>query len=324
MPRRVDPAWGWTGMVRLEGFGEEDDRGIELSLLSNGELKDRGRQGFLLSEAQRNYLIDGFKLPRLSEDSEKQFWAQLNAEREFVLKDCLRKDQQPSRAEVHKGLTDILRLTRDFHQRLAKIRPLPDWSIDATCHAPTGPASAFYALPEQLYAFASQARHEGKRRHDTDYLTFADSADRLAQYVKYLDFESKEKVYDALSRTSDYRLRGLTDAVQIVQTTELAIAGALEKSKKVGGPRAKTAMLQVVISLGDLIEAYGGKFTHTPRLKVHYDGRLHTPAARFVFKFLKMCDSRITETAVSQLMARAIRYRNERDRQSSPARETSS
>jgi hypothetical protein len=73
-------------------------------------------------------------------------------------------------------------------------------------------------------------------------------------------------------------------------------------------------MLQAVISLGDLIEAYGGKFTHTPRVKGQYDGRLHTPAAGLVFRFLRLRDSRVTETAVSQLMADAIEYRNDRDR----------
>jgi hypothetical protein len=311
-------------MVRLNGYGKEDDRTVGLCRSSDADLKDRGRQGFLLSEAQRNDLIDGIELPRLSEFSETRFWAQLNFVRERVLKDCLRHDQQPSRAQVHKGMAELLRLIRDFHQRLAPIGALPNWSTDTICIASEGLAGVFYGLPEQLYQFASHARHEGKTRQHADYLALAEAADRLAQHFKYLDFEAKDKIFDALPRTSDYRVRSLTDAIHIVQTLEITVADVLEQSKKIGGPPPKTAMRHVVVLLGDLIEACGGKFTHTPRLKGHYDGRPHTPAAQFVFKFLKMCDSRIIETAVSQLMANAIEYRNERDRQAPPARETSS
>jgi len=314
MPRRVDPAWGRAGMVRLPGYGKEDDRTVGLSRSCDGDLKDRGQQGFLLSEAQRTYLIDGLELPRLSESSEQLFWAELNFCRESVLKDCLRNDQQPSRAQVHKGMAEVLRLIRDFHQRLAQIGPLPDWSSDTACVPSEGLAGVFCSLPEQLYQLACYSRYEAKTRQDARYLVLAESADRLAQHFKYLDSESKDKTFDALPRTSDYRVRSLTDALHIVQTLETAITGALEQSKKIGGPRAKTGMLQAVISLGDLIEAYGGKFTHTPRVKGQYDGRLHTPAAGLVFRFLRLCDSRVTETAVSQLMADAIEYRNDRDR----------
>jgi hypothetical protein len=67
MPRRVDPAWGWSGMVRLDGYGKEDDRTVGLCRSSDADLKDRGRQGFHGS-------VKAAQSPYPSSESERPWW----------------------------------------------------------------------------------------------------------------------------------------------------------------------------------------------------------------------------------------------------------
>ncbi|MCK1473589.1 hypothetical protein IVB27_01905 [Bradyrhizobium sp. 197] len=295
-------------MVRLDGYGQEDDRPLELIFRSAAGLNDRGRQGFCLSDAQYKDLIE--ILPEL-EGVDDRARAELNFFRDHVLRDCLQADQQPTRAQTHIALTETRHLARDFLYRSTGIGPLPVWAADVACTEPLGPASVFSALPEQLYGFATQARRQAKASPQTGLDDLAAMVDRLATHLKYLDAEPQKTIYDALPRDV-YRMRNFADAVAVVRTLDGAITSALEGSKEVGGPRPKTTIKQVVIWLGDWVERYNGEFTHTPRVNGHYDGRVHTPAARFVFRFLKMCDCAITETAVSQFMAYAIEFKKER------------
>ncbi|WP_409192583.1 hypothetical protein [Bradyrhizobium sp. RDM4] len=167
-------------------------------------------------------------------------------------------------------------------------------------------------LPETLYGFAARARHEAKYNGapSAHLDAFAEAADGLAPVLKWLDFVSQDLLSSALPQTNDYAVRSVADAVRIAQLLDGAAATALEKSKKRGGPMPKRVMKQAVIWLAELWEHYGGEFTHNPRIKTDYKGRPQTPAGQFAFKFLKMCDSSIRETTVSQFMAEAVKFRN--------------
>ncbi|MCP3459180.1 hypothetical protein [Bradyrhizobium sp. CCGUVB23] len=315
MPRRVKPACRLTSMVRLDGYGQEDDRPLDLIFRSVAGLKDRGRQGCLLSDVQYNDLIETAEL----KDPDDEARPDLNYFRLHVLKDCLHADQQPSRQQIHKEVTKTCDLVRDFLQRLASIGPLPHELTNIVCIEPLGPADVFSAFPKRLYDFAALSRYHAKTSPRPSKLDdAAASADRLARHLKYLDAAASEKILDALWLEN---VRGMRDLAAIAGVVLDAAICALKRSKKIGGPRPKTIIKEVVIWLGDWFERYGGEFTHTPRAKGEYDGRLHTAAARFVFRFLTMCDCSITETAVSQFMAEAIKFRRQRGRQ---AGETSS
>jgi hypothetical protein len=277
---------------------------------------DRGRQGFRLSGAQFADLLASVRPPGLA-GHHREFRAQLNHIREIVLQDCLQMDQQPSRSEVRVALVQVRKQTRVFLECAATIGPR-DWRAEARAIEPEGPLNVFCAMPEVLYDFASHARFEAKHcdAPGLQLVAFAEAADRLAQLLKWLDFVSKDKASRALPQTADYAVQSLADAVRIAQRLDVALGMAIEQSKKCGGPVPKRIMKHAVVRLADLLEYYGGEFTHNPRVKTHYDGRPHTPAGRLAFIFLHMCDASIMETAVSQFMADAVAFRNRRRRQS--------
>ena len=207
--------------------------------------------------------------------------------------------------------------TRVFLECAATIGPR-DWRAEALAIEPEGPLSGvFCTFPEVLDGFASHARFEAKHCDalSLQLAAFAEAADRLAQFLKWRNFVS-DKACKALPQTNDYAVRSLADAVRIAQRLDVALGMALEQSKKCGGPVPKPIMTHAAVWLADLLEDYGGEFTHNPRIKTHYEGRPQTPAGRLAFKFLHMCDASIKETAVSQLMAEAVKIRNRRRRQS--------
>jgi hypothetical protein len=309
-------------MVPLKGYGNIDERNTVLGSPSGEDWKDRGKQGFLLSDAQFAELTEGLDLPYLS-GKEQEVRAQLNSIREFVLKDCLQTDQQPRRAEVHKALAETGQQVRGLLDCAANFGYLPNWFADESSLEPEGPLfGVFCKLPEKLYAVAVRARYEAYmcKGGSDQLIAFAEAADGLARSLKWLDFVSQHKVHKQLHQTYDYSVRSMADAVRIAQRLELAVGSALETSKKKGGPDSQDVLKLAVIWLGDLIEHYGGKFTHNPRVKTEYDGRPHTQAGKFAFKFLRMCDSSITETDVSQFMAEAIKFRNRNRRRSKSGR----
>ena len=190
MPRRVVAARERTGMVRLEGYGKMDDRGT-CQLAAGG--KDRGRQNFRLSDAQFEHLIETIELRALP-GSEAPFRAELDRIREFVLKDCLQKDQEPSRAEVHHALTVLRSRTENFLERATAIRRWPDWFVRP---APFGSSasSVFSSFPEILLDLATQARHDANisERAACDFRAFAETSEELRYELKSLDSVSQGK-----------------------------------------------------------------------------------------------------------------------------------
>ncbi|MCP3472114.1 hypothetical protein NLM33_17495 [Bradyrhizobium sp. CCGUVB1N3] len=302
-------------MVRLAGARKIDHRSPDFVHGAGPHGTDRGRQGFLLNLAQLSDLMEGLRLPRLpGHELECRAW--LNRIRDIVLKDCLQTDQQPTRREVHAALAELRKQTLLFLACAATIGPR-EWRADAAAIAPEGPLNVFCMLPEALYGFAAHARFEARCSAaplGMQLLAFAEAADGLAQGLKWLDFVAQDKAFKALPQTSDYAVGNLADAVRIAQRLDPALEHALETSKKHGGPEPKRIMKQAVVWLAELLDYYGGTFTHNPRIKTEYKGRPQTPAGQFVFRFLKLCDSSITETAVSQFMAEAIEFRNQQRR----------
>ncbi|WLA79953.1 hypothetical protein [Bradyrhizobium elkanii] len=307
----------------MDGYGQLDDTTAEPSHRS-GRREDHRRQGqgFLLTDAQFECLIEDLALPLLAGRA-VEFRAGLDQIREFLRQDGMQGAQEPSRAEVHKALDQVGRQVRCCLAYL-KATQLA-WDADDCPTESHGPLSAFSQFPRALHHLAERARRETKSSlAQAQILALADAARRLADHLRMLDFVSQHKIWRELPQTTDYSVLCTADVARIGKRLEEAIEAALRTSKRRGGPRPKTAQRQAVIWLGQLFEQYGGKFTHTPYLGLVYDGKLHTPAGRFVLKFLRTCDPSITERAVSNLMAYAIRSRNpDRRRLSSRIRETS-
>lgn len=296
------------GMVRLDGFGKVDQHaGPELAFSEQRQVDGEAR-GFLLNNAQFAELSP--HLPELA-GQEEQCRAELNGIREIVLQDLLQTDQEPSRREVHQEMAKVLRLLRDFLERAIGLGPRTDWRVETPSSEPEGRLSAFRILPETLYDFASRARRETKcgDAPAAQLLAFAAAADRLAWELKWGGAVPPEKTSKALSPPYDYAVSSLADAVRIAQQLDAALGAALERSKKCGGPMGRRTMKYATVRLLELLEYYGGKPRHNPRIKTEYKGRPQTAAGQFVFKFLKLCDSSIAETTVSQFMAEAVRFR---------------
>lgn len=297
MARRVNPQWGRIGMVRLEAA----------QLISP-------------SDAQFKKLIEGAQLPRLP-GREAECCARLNRIGEVVRRDRLQAKEQPSWAEVHKALAEVRCRARGFLECAANLVPLPHWAVEQPSLAPEGPLNVFCAMPETLYGFAAQARHEAKHSGapTAQLLAFAGAADRLAPALKWLNFVSQHFLSKALRQTNDYAVRSLADAVRIAQRLDDAVGVTLESRRKRGGPPPKPIMTQAVVWLAELWEYYGGNFTHNPRAKTEYKGQPQSPAGRFVAKFLAMFEPGIRDTAPSQFIAAAVAFRNRRRRQSAAA-----
>lgn len=300
-------------MVRLDGFGKVDQHDtLELACRSEQQRQDdEAARGFLLNNTQVAAL--NVHLPRLA-GYEEQCRAELNDVREIVLQELLQADQQPSRRQVHEDMAKMLRLVRGFLELAAALGPIPDWCVEIPSSEPEGPLSTFRILPEALYSFASRAEREAKccDAPAAQLLAFAAAADRLAWELKWGDVVFQGKVSKALLHTYDYAVNSLADAVRIAQRLDVALGSALKQSKRCGGPVPRRTMKYATVRLADLLEYYGGKFTHNPRIKTEYKGRPQTAAGQFVFKFLKMCGSSIAETTVSQFMAEAVRFRRRR------------
>jgi hypothetical protein len=329
MPRRVDARWGRTGMVRLHGFVKFDNRENGSSNDRNKDEhanSDRGQQGFLLSDPQFDSLAN---LLDLSESSPRriQLRTDLDCIRAFVLKSLLQSSQKPTRPEIHKALAEFARRLGVFLKQTAELGSLPDWSLaDPAAIENPSPFHVFITLPRRLYSCAERARSEARNDNDraVSMIALAGAAEGLADILMELDFASQDDVLKHLPWTADYHLDRLDEAVRIVKRLEIAVDEALAAGKKRGGPNPQKDLMQAIVWLGNVFESYGGRFTHNPYVKTEYDGRPHSAAGRFVLEFLRTCDSTISEQAVSQYMAEAIRFKKRARSGQRGNRETSS
>lgn len=300
MPRRVHPKWGWTGLVRLDGYGQMHGPGS-------------ASEGFLLSDDQFASLIRSF--PGRRDGHEIELRRQFDWVRELILQDRRRRARQPSRPQIHAALDHIGGHVRHFLDCAEKLDF--DWLAEDSPTEPARALSVSYLFPSRLRALADSARRGAGLAGNAELLMLADAADRLALYLTLLDEPSWSGIFRHLPNTCDYAVRQFADAVRIAQRVELATRAALATSKKRGGPLPQPMLLHAVISLGELVERYAGTFTHNPYLGLEYKGKVNTPAGHFIMKFLQTCDPSITEQTVCSLMATAIKWRNRtRDRKS--------
>jgi hypothetical protein len=65
-------------------------------------------------------------------------------------------------------------------------------------------------------------------------------------------------------------------------------------------------LIQAIDWLREVYEGCGGRFTHTPRFKTHYNGIPHSAAGRFVVDFFEMCDPELHAQSISSAMAEVI------------------
>ncbi|MET4330405.1 hypothetical protein ABIB80_006259 [Bradyrhizobium sp. i1.15.2] len=297
MLRRADPRWGWSGLVRLNGYGQ---------MHGPGSASD----GFLHSDDLFGTLMRIFP-GRFHDGHEADIRKELDWLRELILKDDRRwRAKQPSRAQINAALDDIARSVRQFLTCAQHVEF--DWLAGNPPTEPAGRLSVAYSFPNRLRALVRSARRAG----NAELLMVADAADRLAEDLTMLNEPSQSRIFRYLPNTWDYEVRQFADTVRIAQRLELATRTALETGKKSGGPLPRPMLLHVVISLGELVERYGGTFAHNPYRGLEYKGEVNTPAGHFVLQFLQSC-LHITEQTVCSLMAAAIKRRNRtRDRKS--------
>ncbi|MCK1718710.1 hypothetical protein [Bradyrhizobium sp. 141] len=272
-------------------------------------------QGFLLSNDQFNDLMRAFPGPS-RDGHEIDIRKELDWLRELILKEDRGLAQQPSRAQIHAGLARFAFLVCEFLNCAQRVDF--DWLAENPPIEPAGPMSLAYSFPSRLRALAGSARQAG----NAELIMLADAADHLAQYLTLLNEPAQHRIFQDktfrdLTNPCHYEVREFADAVRIAQQLEGATRSALESSKKRGGPLPRPMLLYAVISLGELIERYGGTFTHSPYLGLEYKGTPQTAAGQFVLNFLQSCVPSITAQNVCSLMAAAIERRNRtRDRKS--------
>ncbi|MET4604148.1 hypothetical protein ABIB90_003634 [Bradyrhizobium sp. JR4.1] len=322
MPKRVNPKWGWTGMVRLEGYASPDDALGELDSHSEPAGDQRQALHRPLAGAQCDDLIKDLDLPLLDgHRTECHDW--LNWIREDALRECLRRSQQPTRAEIHEALDQTGQLLRHFVD--ASEQRHADWIVQESPILAPGPLTVFWLFPRRLRTLADYAKKKARHADIAELVVLANAADRLADVLMLLDWASSDKISRELPEAYDYEVRHLVDAVRIAQRLEHATRTALETSKKRGGPLPQPTMVQVVIWLAELVERYGGTFTHNPYVGTAYDGSPQTPAGLFVLNFMWTCKPPLSASpqTVSNWMAAAIKWRNRARAPNSEIRERS-
>ncbi|MCP3459166.1 hypothetical protein [Bradyrhizobium sp. CCGUVB23] len=284
-------------MVLLRGYGHVYDPNA-----GPGDCSE----ACLLSDDQFTGVMSTFP-GRLREGCEAEIRSQLEWFREVMVQAERQRAQRATRAQSHQALGHVIQHVGQFLSCAAQLEF--DWVAE---HAPTEAAGAlavFYSFPGRLRALAKSARRKARQGDDAPLRRLADAADHLADQLMRLDEASEDKIRSQLLQNDDYDVRHLADAIRIAQWLELASQNALAISKKRGGPLRQLTRLQVVIWLADLVERYGGTFTHNPYERLRYDGSPQTPAGQFVLKFLQTCTS-ISPQTVSSMMAAAIRCRN--------------
>jgi len=309
-------------MVRLDGYARPDDALGELDSHSEPAGDQRQALHRPLTGVRCDDLIKDLDLPLLGgHRTECHDW--LNWIREVVLTDCLRRSRQPTRAEIHEALDQTGQLLRHFVNASEQRRA--DWIAEESSILAPGPLTVFWLFPRRLRALADFAKMKARQADIAELVILAKAADRLADVLMLLDGASSDKISRELPQAYDYEVRHLVDAVRIAQRLERATRTALETSKKRGGPLPQPTMVQAVIWLAELVERYGGTFTHNPYVGTAYDGSPQTPAGLFVLNFMWTCKPPLSATpqTVSNWMAAAIESRNRGRRPQSEIRERS-
>jgi hypothetical protein len=324
MPRRVNIAWGWSGMVCVRRHGQTTKE-METDLPTSAQ-HSRCDIGCLFSDSEFERLIA--YLNRSDVSLLKQpLRSNLDFVRELVVKSVLFESQKPRRKAIHEALKIVGNRLRSFLNASVDldeptIRYLETIKILGVGHATA--FQIFLSLPLALRALAASAKSTArvKTSHANHLLAFSSSADGLADALHFLDFATQSELLEFLPWTNDYHLQSFKEVVHIVQRVFEAAGRALEIGKNRGGPKPIGEMKHVVVRLAEIVEACGGKFTHTPYVKTEYDGKPQSKAGQFVRDFLTICDPSIRPKRVSQWMAGLIRSRNKPSPRKTLARET--
>src|SRR5713226_4215367 len=98
MPRRVNIAWGWSGMVCLRGYGQTTKE-MEARLLTSAQ-HSRGDIGCLFSDDEFESLIAHLAFSDVSL-LKQPLRSDLDFVRELVVKSALFEFQKPPRRAIH-------------------------------------------------------------------------------------------------------------------------------------------------------------------------------------------------------------------------------
>jgi hypothetical protein len=129
---------------------------------------------------------------------------------------------------------------------------------------------------------------------------------QIREKIGYLDHASQADAISRLPWTREYGMDTFAEVVRLTQKLGGAFSEALAAGRRRSGPRAFHELCQAVAWLREIYERCGGKFTHTPREKTHYDGTPHSAAGRFVLDFFAMCDPELRVQSISSAMATVI------------------
>jgi hypothetical protein len=317
MPKCVRPRWGRLGMVCVRGFGQTDDQMADRGIIPG--VNGRGDRGCLLTDKQFDKLVAHLDFPSVPILPD-QVRSKLDFIREFVLKGLLQDAQVPAQRERNAALAFVGRCIEAFLTAISGVGPLPDWHLAelARSDAPS-PVRVFTTLPHRLHDLASMARATSRRtpsdgRRATDLVKLSTGASYLADALFFLDFASQNDVLKRLPCTNDYAMDSLAEVVCLTTRLGLVVDEVRDTGRKSGGPRPFKDLRQAIFWLGQLFEACGGRFTHTPRQKTKYDGEPHSAAGLFIREFLQMCDEKFTPQTISDAMAEVIHKCNKASR----------
>jgi hypothetical protein len=277
-----------------------------------------GDRGCLLTEKQFAILVPHLKFSGVSILPD-QVRSQLEFVREIVLKGLLQDAQTPMQRERNAALAALGKRIEAFLTAISAVGPLPDCDLFEITGDELSPVQVFTTLPHRLHDLASMARaasrstpSDGSRA--TDLVKLSTRANHLADALFFLDFASQNDVLERLSRKNDYSMDSLAEVVGSTKRLALVVDEVRETGRKSEGPRPFKDLRQAIFWLGELFEACGGRFTHTPRQKTKYDGEPRSAAGLFIREFLQMCDEKLTPQAISDATAEVIHKCNKATR----------
>jgi hypothetical protein len=303
------PRWG-AGMIVMPGFGQTDDelaaRGIKLD-------EPRGCRGFLHSDAQFEALIKHLAVRNLRNDAKLR--RSLDHIRTAYLKGRRHEAAAVDQRDRNATLAVLARFAEAFSSALSSVRLPEDWVISGA--PPTeGPGTfrMFLTFPKRLLEIAEIARRQPRSltsntRGVADLQRLSEAASCLAWALMSLDVVSQSEVRVHLRPTAGYELVSVLDIYVMTNRLAGAAESALKSGRRRRGPTKSLVLGGAVEQLAEVYETCGGRFTHTPRQKTHYDGRPHSQAGAFISEFFALCDPALSTVTISNVMAAVVRRR---------------
>lgn len=233
----------------------------------------------------------------------------LDCIRRFYLRSRLYEAASPSQAERNAALAIVKDHIAAFCAAVDALGPLPEWPLSQLpATEDPSPYCMFMSFPERLCILADLALEsmlaqgpDGARQH-----LLSERAMVLTGVLHHLDHASQDDVFSYLPWTQDYDMDTFAEVVQLARRLGDAVSVALDSGRRQGGPRPFYELVHTITLLRELYECCGGEFTHTPRMKTHYDGTPHSAAGQFVLAFFEMCDPELRAHSINSAMAKVI------------------